>query len=1378
MKKIFKSVIYLSVHSLFCLLMVGVSAYGITPGEIPEPLKPWVDWVIEGEESRDCPRIYNNEKDHRCRWTPQLALKLDEKAGEFMMTCRVYGRNRILLPGDTDLWPQHIEVNDKITTLLNDGGSPFIRLEPGTYEISGRFSWQSLPEALPLPREAGLVSLVINGRTVEFPDIDAEGRLWLKRSGGQIEPQDREDRLEIQVFRRIMDEIPMEIVTRMELKAAGKVRDVLLTGALPKGFIPFNLSGPLPARLESGGNLRMTVRPGNWTMMLSSRNTENITDLTLPDATTPWPANEIWSFDVRNQLRLVKVEGVDAVDPRQTNVPEEWAHLPAYQVNAGDTLKLNVVRRGDPEPAPDQLQLFRSIWLDFDGKGYSLQDRITGTITHGWRLETEPEIRLGQVLIDGIPQFITALSGSRNNGVEVRRGSLDLTADARYEGRISSLPAVGWDRDFQQVGAELNLPPGWKLFAMGGVDDVPDTWLSRWTLMDLFLVLISAISFMKLWHWRPGLLAITLLTLIWHEPGAPRYVWLNILASLALIRVLPDGIFRKTAEFYRNVTFIVLLLISIPFMVNQVGNGLYPQLEMPRQEVMTNALDRGEKSAPQEIFMTTGGKTAMPMTTVMEPEKQDRLAGTPADEAGEYPMPQESANLAALDPNALVQTGPGIPQWKWRSIPFKWNGPVNKDQRISLVLLSPKINLILNFLRVALLMILCVFLLKTSFSRTSGRGRSVISDPAVLVLTAILFFAPGAMASDFPGPELLDDLKTRLLSPPDCFPECAQISRMALEIDNNVMTLRLEIHAGASVALPLPGKAEQWLPEKVLLDGNDHPVLSRFGDGELWVQIDEGVHQAVMTGPLPLRENILLPLPLKPRFVTFQVKGWTVRGIRENATADDHLQLERIPEKTELSGAGTGAESAVLPPFVKIERILHLGLNWSVENRMTRISSGQTAVIMEVPLMPGESVTSEGFPVKDGRVLVNMAPEQRVITWQSSLEKNAALTLTAPESAAWTEIWKADVATLWHTEYKGLTVIHHQDPSGHRLPEWRPWPGESVTLSTMKPAGIEGQTLTIDNSRMEIKPGRRATDTKILFSLNSSRGGQHTLALPGDTELQSVLIDGKAQPVRQKGREVTLPVKPGRQAFTLLMRSSAAVSAVFKTPEVRLNLSSVNHTTQMELGRDRWVLWTAGPRLGPAVLFWGVLLVILLLALGLGKIRWTPLKTFQWFLLGVGLSQAPVFSGLLVAGWLLALGGRKNLSPGIGNNNFNFIQMGMVLLTLAAMGALFLAVQKGLLGLPEMQISGNRSTAYNLFWFQDRVDGALPASWVISVPLMAYRLLMLAWALWLAFSLVNWLRWGWECFSANGLWQTMKLPRKKKAEAKANIPRAEGVTNT
>jgi hypothetical protein len=38
--------------------------------------------------------------------------------------------------------------------------------------------------------------------------------------------------------------------------------------------------------------------------------------------------------------------------------------------------------------------------------------------------------------------------------------------------------------------------------------------------------------------------------------------------------------------------------------------------------------------------------------------------------------------------------------------------------------------------------------------------------------------------------------------------------------------------------------------------------------------------------------------------------------------------------------------------------------------------------------------------------------------------------------------------------------------------------------------------------------------------------------------------------------------------------------------------------------------------------------------------------------------------------------------------------------------------------------------------------------------MLAYRGAMLAWALWLAVSLLRWLRWGWISFSEGGIWKS------------------------
>src|SRR4030095_9586923 len=60
-----------------------------------------------------------------------------------------------------------------------------------------------------------------------------------------------------------------------------------------------------------------------------------------------------------------------------------------------------------------------------------------------------------------------------------------------------------------------------------------------------------------------------------------------------------------------------------------------------------------------------------------------------------------------------------------------------------------------------------------------------------------------------------------------------------------------------------------------------------------------------------------------------------------------------------------------------------------------------------------------------------------------------------------------------------------------------------------------------------------------------------------------------------------------------------------------------------------------------------------------------------------------------------------------------------------------------------MFIIGNVSSQTELRWFQARSDGLLPRPDCFSVSIWWYRFLMLAWALWLAASLIRWLRLAW-----------------------------------
>ncbi len=66
------------------------------------------------------------------------------------------------------------------------------------------------------------------------------------------------------------------------------------------------------------------------------------------------------------------------------------------------------IRRGDPDPAPDQIHLKRNWWLDFDGNGFTIQDRIHGTMSQQRNLAMDLAGILGRISIDGTYQLITS----------------------------------------------------------------------------------------------------------------------------------------------------------------------------------------------------------------------------------------------------------------------------------------------------------------------------------------------------------------------------------------------------------------------------------------------------------------------------------------------------------------------------------------------------------------------------------------------------------------------------------------------------------------------------------------------------------------------------------------------------------------------------------------------------------------------------------------------------------------------------------------------------------------------------------------------------------------------------------------------------------
>ena len=1354
----------------FCLLQ-GAQAQ---QSKIPEELQQWIPWVLYEQEEKFCTLDAGATSKRYCTWPSSLMLSVEENGATFTQKFLVEAKSLVPLPGSVPFWPNQVQSNGKNILISNDGDHPAIWLSPGEHTITGTFTWDELPEHLFIPPATGLVELTLHGKKVDVIQLDQQGRLWFRQK--QENKQTDEESLSLQVFRKIEDGVPLLQHLRIQLTVSGSPRQVTLGLDTHSDFIPLSLASPLPIRFDEHNKLQLQVRPGQWniTITLRNRGPKAPESLGIGVLDGPWPEQEIWVFAADPKLRQVEIKGVPAIDPSRTSLPNDWKSLPAYLIEAGSQMSLLEKNRGNPNPVPNRLLVDRKFWLDEQGDGLTVLDSISGTMTYDWRLNVDSSQDLGRVMVKGSPRLITKLKKSNKTGVEVRQGSLALQAESRIETTIKTgrlvIPAIGWDHTVQNLSAELNLPPGWKLFSATGVDKV-STWLNRWSLLDIFMVLIIALATGRILGWGWGAAAMITLILCFHQPGSPRYLWLPLLAALGLQKIISSVKAERVTRISGLLILLVLIVSSIPYMINEIRIGLYPQLEYGSYRQISPSSIKAkadmanrpaEMEMMQDVMMT---EQASPESKVLRKSILSSPYGVSGGR-GKTVKPQK----IQIDPQEMIQTGPGLPNWSWTRIALHWNGPVKPEQQIALLLLSPLVNTILAFVRVLLLALLILGFLRRCLppAKKESVQKSAKTAVKTAAIVAAILFASGVSPQDsqaeIPSPEILEELQNRLLAPPECADNCVSINDCMISVEEDILTITLQVNALVRSAVSLPGKDRVF--DTILLEKKEADILRLNNEGFSTIRLEPGSHTISLIKDISKRNKLSVSFPTLPAHARATLQGWNINGIRAGGRLARQISLDRIQvsEETEADANKNGTHIEI-PVFVQVERTLHMNLKWTVSTRIIR-KSADSVIALDIPLLPGEHVTSDGFHIADKHIRINMGPEQRVLHYNSSMDAVDTLALHATETSSWNERWFLDVSPIWHVESDGLPEINQTNPHGKRYPEYHPYPGETLTLSIVRPEGIPGPTMTISSSKLLVRPGQRATENDLSFSLTASRGIQHPIVLPADIDLQKITINNKAIPLQLINNRLILPITPGKQHVQIGWRSEALLTSKTVTERVDLGMKSVNSSIEMQVPASRWILLTGGPRIGPAVLFWGELLVIILVALLLGRIKFTPLSTVQWLLLSLGLSQIPVSMATIVVAWLLLLGLRNKQGHEIKEvTSFNFMQVVLVLLTLAALATLFFAIQQGLLGHPDMQIGGNGSAGHTLHWYQDRAASALPTAWVITVPLLVYRISMLFWALWLAMALLRWLRWGWECFSSGGSWKT--APPRKKAVPKS-----------
>jgi len=1349
-----KKIRHLAQTALAALALLAVQARALTPADLPAAARDWLPWALQGQAPLGCPASQDAAEPAVCVWPGRLQLGAGPREAAFKLEVQVFGAPaRVALPGEAGAWPQDVKAGGKSLAVAEADGHPAVWLPPGAHVVEGRIAWaQQMPQNLAVP--AGLAAIVVtsDGAT-QSRAPDAEGRLWLRAVAS---PAEASDSLAVQTVRRIDDELPLRLTTAFELRVAGRARAVELPLALLPGWVAMQLDSPLPVRLADDGRLIVQARPGSWHLELQARLSSPVQALKLPEGGAA--GEEVWVVHAEPALRLIRPEGPASVDPRQVEMPDGWRSLPAFRLKPGETLKLTELQRGNAKPAPDQLHLTRRLWLDFDGDALTANDVFAGTLSASSRLAMAAPGQLGRAALAGQDQPITRLASDGPAGFEVRRGDGVIEADSRWP-RDGALPASGWSLGIDELNATLQLPPGWRLLHAQGPSRADGAWVAMWTLWDFFFVLLAALAAYRLLGWRTGVLLGAALVLTWHTPGSPpAALWFGLLALTALARVLPAG--RLQSGFARGrLAFAVLLaLVLLPFAVQEVMQAIYPSLELDGMPMMETPV-----AAPAAVVLAEKRERSERRKNVQVPMK-----------ASINPYLSSDADLGRIDPGARVQTGPGLPSWSWRAYQLGWSGPVTPEQTLHLWLLPPWATALMKLTGLALLALALAAVAGWTLPRRPRGGTSVA---VALLLGMALTPSPSdaaepaaaaATAAPWPSDAQLQALRGKLAAPPDCLPHCAELARLLVSASGSAVQLRTEVHAQAFVAVPLPGQGKGWQPAGITLDGQP-AATRRDAQGRLWLAVPAGVHQVTLAADVGAASGLDIALPLPPRELQSDLKGWTLAGLDPRGQSSGAITLSREAAAGSARAEDAGTQRDALPPLVRVDRRLGLSLRWQVQTHIERLAPSHAPLRVQWALLPGEAVG-------DARVTVAGAENTRTASLQlggedeadipSSLQPTEALTLVAGKEPNQVERWTLAASTQWHVDPSGLPPTALQQ-GGEWLPEWRPWPGETLKLAVRKPAGVGGQTLTLDGVQTTVSPGERSSDVSLDMKLRASLGGPHTLKLPAGAELLGVKLRGETLALQPRDGALTLPLTPGEQRVEIRWREPEGMGAWWHHAGLALGLGGVNDGLLLNVPQDRIVLAVGGPLIGPAVLIWGALVVALALAWfaprGVPGLMGRP----AWVLLVLGVAPVSLSALAVLAGWFGALEARRRWAGpdrGLPRGARIAMQLLLVLWTLFAIGALLDVLRTGLLGYPDLLVAGPGSNSHLLSWTADRFTEHTAGAWVLSAPLWLYRALMLAWALWLAATLLRWVGWAWHCFSEGGAWPAKPAKVEKPAD--------------
>ena len=349
--------------------------------DVPAPLLPWVPWVLADVPEHAC--AYAGDR-ALCLWPGPLELDLDARGGGFTQRVLLDRAQSFVLPGNIAAWPLGVRIDGREAAVLDANQLPTVWLGAGEHRIQGRFAWKALPERLALPVQTAL------GGIAHRRPTGGVSQARRTRSAVAVAVDERCGAGRADRGRRVAQDRGRGSAARDHAyRRAG-------LGAGARGQ-----PGPCPARRHNptGARERAAGAARKQTASCACRCVPASTAWRCSRAATRCrPRSCIAGGGVVARIRGVGLASGRGAAPGRT-LRRFGGRSCAHRARCGVARHagVHVARRRGAQaehraarrasPPPNRLTLSRELWLDLDGGGYTVRDRIGAELRQGFRLD-------------------------------------------------------------------------------------------------------------------------------------------------------------------------------------------------------------------------------------------------------------------------------------------------------------------------------------------------------------------------------------------------------------------------------------------------------------------------------------------------------------------------------------------------------------------------------------------------------------------------------------------------------------------------------------------------------------------------------------------------------------------------------------------------------------------------------------------------------------------------------------------------------------------------------------------------------------------------------------------------------------------------------